>query len=154
MFSEIQRNYIEQMVKTNYKDYPYYIAYTNTNISNQVIQDNYNFILILSKDKITANSKYSYTFENYNNTICLSVRSGGASYNYHNERVVNTPLSSNNLNINNYEFVYTNAVFETVSLQPNIIQTNELTENTFNGVMVALFIVILSITFFRFLGGR
>ena len=34
MFSEVQRDYIKQLVLSNDKDYPYYLAYSNTNVSN------------------------------------------------------------------------------------------------------------------------
>ena len=153
MFSEVQREWIAHFVKSNFKDYPYYIAYTNTNF-NQTSSNDYNFYIIISKDKITANSRYSYTLQNLSNCICLGVRSSNASYNYHNERVVNQSLSSTNISIDNYEFVYTNAEFQTYSMQPNVLQETYVTESTFNGVSIALFIVLLSVLLFKFIGGR
>ena len=78
MFSEIQRNFIEQMVLTNRDKYPYYLAVTNTNISQGGAGDNVSFYLYLSDEPITAQSQYSYIFTG--TCIRYAVRSGNSSY--------------------------------------------------------------------------
>ena len=105
MFSEIQRHFIQQMVLSNRDQYPYYLAVTNTNISQGGSGDAISFYLYLSDEPITAQSQYSYVFSG--NCIRYAVRSGNSSYNYHSERV-GVSAGPSSLTIDNYEFCYTN----------------------------------------------
>ena len=87
MFSEVQRNFIQQFVLANKKEYPYYIAYTQTNINQYggSTGDDYNFYIIISNKPITATDGYTYTLTG--NIKRYGVRSANATYNYHNQRV-------------------------------------------------------------------
>ena len=154
MFSEIQRDYIKQLVLTNNKEYPYYLAFTHTDISGGYVTnaDTIEFYVVLSRGKITANTKYSYSCAD-TNFIVFAVRSRSANNSYHAERVTNVTHTQNFL-IDNYEFVYTNAEFESASLQPNLIETNTITNNTFNGFGIALLIVLIGVITFKLVGGR
>ena len=59
MFSEIQRNYIQQLVLSNKDKYPYYVAVTNSNISQGSSYDDYSFFVYLSDRPITASDRYT-----------------------------------------------------------------------------------------------
>lgn len=146
MFSEVQRNFIQQFVLANKNKTPYYIAYTNTNINNTGGGDNVSFYIILSDKPITAVNQYRYTISG--SCERFSVRSGNASYNYHAERV--TALNEvSEVNINNYEFVYTNAEFSGVALQPDLMITNGVEQSHFDGFSLALLVIIVSILFVK-----
>lgn len=146
MFSEVQRNFIQQFVLANKDKYPYYIAYTNTNISNIGGGDSVSFYLILSKSPITASSQYVYSIPS--NSERFAVRSGNASYNYHAERVTSLqPVTQ--VTINDYEWCYTNAEFSGVSLQPDVMITNGVEQSHFDGFAIALFVIIVSVLFVK-----
>ena len=60
MFSEVQRNYIQQLVLANRSKYPYYLAYTNSNVQQGYGSDEVSFYVILSSKPITASNRYTY----------------------------------------------------------------------------------------------
>lgn len=150
MFSEVQRNFIQQLVLANKSKMPYYIAYTNSNISQVGGYDNVSFFVIISDEPIVASNQYRYTISG--NSQRFAVRSGNASYNYHSERVqlLSSPTT---LDIDNYEFVYTNAEFTGVSLQPDLLITTGVQQSHFDGISIALLIIIVSVLFYKIIRG-
>ena len=146
MWSTTNYDYAKSLVLSNKAEYPYYIAVTNTNVSNNYVNDPIQFYVYLSKKPISASSRYNFSIPS--GSVCYSVRSGSASSNYHSERVVSSSVSRT-LTVDNYEFVYTNAEFESSTIQPDFLTTETVSSNTFNGVFIALFIVLLSVLFFR-----
>lgn len=146
MFSEVQNEYIRQLLITYHKEYPFYIVYSNSNISQYSSYDDYNFYVILCKNKIEAQGRYSFNIPS--GSIRLGVRSGNSSYSYHSERTVRLQ-SISTLTVPEYEFIYTNAEAEAITIQPDILATQELRQDTFNGFGVALLIVLLSVVVFR-----
>lgn len=150
MFSEIQRNYIQQLVLANKDKYPYYLAYTNSNISQGSNYDTVNFYVVISDEPITASSQYVYEISG--NSKRFAVKSGSASYSYHTERVQLLAAPSE-VSINNYEFVYTNANFSGASLQPDLLVTNGLQQSHFDGFSIAILIIIVSVLFYKMIRG-
>lgn len=146
MFSEVQREFIKSFVDTYRKEYPYYIAYTYTNVSDSYSYDDVSFYIIVSKNPIEGVSRYRYNL--YGDCLSFAVRSGNASRTYQSERVQSVSAPST-LTVNNYEWVYTNAEFTTAQLQPDITATRAVTGDVYQGVSIALLIVLLSVVFFR-----
>ena len=149
LFNTSQISFLTDFVPTvlSQGDYSYYIAYTNTDIS-----QSYNspipvdLYVIFSSDKITSNSAYSYNIPA--NSIVYSVRTVNySSYSYavNSDRIVCNSYSSNTLNIPVYEHIYTNSVFSGIVLQPQIC-VKELTQNVYSqasNVLLATFLLCI-----------
>lgn len=141
MWSEVYRDYVKDLVTSNRAEYPYYLAVTNTNISTGYGNEYPAFKVYFSKEPITATGLYSYKLPA--DSICYTVIGGNASSNYHSQRVT-TSTAGGNLNINTYEFVYTNAEFTGNTIQPDIMATNNVKESTFQGVAWLLFVLLIA----------
>lgn len=141
MWSEVNNKYVEQLIKSNRGEYPYYLAHTCTywGISNSSQYPT--FKVYFSKEKITGNSLYSYVFTG--DYICYSVVSGNANSNYHDERV-SISKGSGTVAINDYEFIYSNAEFKVETIQPDIIASTEVQQSHFDGVSLILLTVLLA----------
>ena len=115
MFSDAQQRYIASLVATMRKDYPYYIAYSDFRYGSSDVPSIY---VIFSKDKITASDMYTFSVpsgvryaiytNNYSSYVPNPARQSVTTYN------------GGSLSVPVYEFVYTNAVFSSYSVQPNI----------------------------------
>lgn len=141
MWSDSYRDYVASMVKSNRGEYPYYIAHTCTywGISNSGSLPA--FKIYFSKEPITASSLYNYVLPS--DTLVYSVVGSNANSNYHSARVTAT-VTSGKLNINDYEFVYTNAESSTATIQPDILADTAVTRSHFDGVSLVLLIVVLA----------
>ena len=150
MLSEVQRDYVKSIYNANCREYPYYLAYSDTYIgSGYADYNNPDLVVILSKEPIIANSKYNYTIPS--NSLKYSVITRNASNQYHSERVVTSQINGD-VSVDNYEFVYTNAEFTGISLQPDLFY-NEVRQDVFNGVSIALLIVLSTILFIKIVKG-
>lgn len=141
MLNRDNYEYAKQLVESNYKQYPYYICVTNTNISDSYDYQSPAFKIYFSRKPITANGRYTFSFQD--NALCYSVISNNASKQYHSERVSVTQYNSNTLSVNNYEFCYSNAEFKTNSIQPDLLATSSVTEGHFDGVSLILLVILL-----------
>lgn len=141
MWSDSNRDYVSALVKSNRGEYPYYLAHTCTywGISNTGAYPT--FKVYFSKEPITASSLYNYVLPS--DTLVYSVIGGNANSNYHSTRVTAT-VTSGKLNINDYEFVYTNAESTTATIQPDILADTAVTQSHFDGVSLVLLIVVLA----------
>lgn len=148
MWSTANENYVKFLVESNRKEYPYYIAHTCTywNVSGSSAYPS--FKVYFSKEPITASGLYSYVLPS--NTVVYSVISGNANSNYHDARVT-TNVTSGNLRLDNYEFVYTNAEFSGSTIQPDILATTQVTQSHFDGVSLILLVVLLVSAVVRFI---
>lgn len=144
MFSEVQRAFIKQFVDTYRKEYPYYLAYSRTYFG--ASYDTPDLYIYLSKEPITASNLYSYSFTG--DCIGFSVITRTASNSYYAKRI-DTVTVPNFKTVDNYEFVYTNAEFTGYQMQPDINATREVTTDVYQGVSIALLIVLLSVVFYR-----
>lgn len=124
MFSTNQLEIVKSIVPTmRSKGYNYYIAYTSTDTSNSwnntVEPDLY---FIFSKDKITANSGYSYNIpENSVQYVCRSSNFSTSTSANNTDRFVKKSYSGT-LKIDVYEHIYSNAEYgETVVVMPDIL---------------------------------
>ena len=150
MISEVQREYVKQLLLANHRSYPYYIVYSNNNVNGSYSNDDWDLFVIMSPSKITADTLYHYTIPN--NSVMYGIRSSNASYNYHSERL-SSFSAPNNLTVNNYQFVYSNAEYSCITCQPDILATNYVTQSHFDGFGVALTIILLSVVFFKIVRG-
>lgn len=118
MWNSANESYLKYLVETNRKEYPYYVAHTCTywNITNSSALPT--FKVYFSKEPITAGSLYDYKIPN--DSLCYSVVAGNANNNYHNARLTAVAYSGN-LSIDEYEFIYSNAEYSSVTVQPDIL---------------------------------
>lgn len=140
MWSDSNRDYVKQLIMSNRKEYPYYVAHTCTywDVSNSSALPA--FKVYFSKEPITAGSLYNYKIPA--NSLCYSVVSGNANRNYHDNRVtVNT--FGGNLTVNDYEFIYSNAEYSAVTIQPDILATNNVESSHFDAVSLIIICILL-----------
>lgn len=106
MWSEINREYVKQLVLSNYKEYPYYVAQTVTYIDTTNTYNSPTVKVYFSKEPIAVNGAYNFTLPA--GSICYNIIGGNGSRNSQNARVSINNVNGR-ININHYEFVYTNA---------------------------------------------
>jgi hypothetical protein len=150
MLSRDNLEYARQLVEANRDDYPYYVIVTNTNISDNYDYQSPSFKVYLSKSKINANGRYTFTIPN--NSYCYSVISSNASRQYHSERV-SVSNYSGILSVPTYEFCYTNAEFSGNTVQPDVLADNNVTQSHFDGVSLIMLAVLLSSVVFKIVRG-
>lgn len=151
MWSSQYQDYVKQLVETNRKEYPYYIAHTCTYWGSV---NNYNkpsFKVYFSKEPITANDMYTYTLSG--DSCVYSVIGGNANSNGSSRRVSFAPASGV-ISVDDYEFVYTNAEFTTASIQPDITASSSVSSSHFDGVSLILLVILLTAFVAKFLRGR
>lgn len=122
--------------------YDYYLLYSNTNIGNNYWYDEPSAYLVVSDKPIVANSRYNYSVSG--NSATYSIITTNASERYNTERIsVTTATHSKTVDINKYEFVYTNAEFDGATLQPDFNATRSVTAPQFQGFSLIIGGVIL-----------
>ena len=115
MFSDAQQRYIASLVATMREDYPYYISYSDFRYCSSDVPSIY---VIFSKDKITASDMY--TFSVPSGVRYAIYTNNYSSYSSNPARHSVTAYNGGYLSVPVYEFVYTNAVFSTYSVQPDV----------------------------------
>lgn len=140
MWSDSYRDYVKQLVISNRNEYPYYIAHTCTYWGVSSSASYPAFKVYFSKEPITANGLYSYVCPT--DTVVYSVIGSNANSNYHTSRV-STSKYSGALNIDNYEFVYTNAEFTGATVQPDVLASTDIQQSHFDGVSLILLVILL-----------
>lgn len=140
MWSATTESYVKQLVLTMRKEYPYYVAHT---ISGTSGNDTVTTKVYFSTEKIATTGLYSYNMPS--GSVCYDLVTGNYSDRYDNVARVSTNAFSGNLNINRWEFVYTNAEFQSYTIQPDITAERGLTNETFQGfgfVLVGAMLVV------------
>lgn len=150
MWSDAYRDYVKVMVESAHDEYPYYMAHTCTYFGSGSSYNQPSFKIYLSKEPIVANGLYTYVLPA--DTLVYSVIGGNASSNYRAERV-NVTTVGGIVSVDDYEFVYTNAEFETASIQPDILATSALSDSTFVAVGLILIVVLLATAVGRIIRG-
>ncbi len=148
MFSATQIEIVETLVPTMLSEgYTHYVAYTNTNTSNWSNTEP-DIYIIFSNEEITATSSYSYNIPS--GSVRCVVRSSNYSSNnsaVNTDRVVLEDYNSTTLNVDEYEHIYTNAVFTGMSIQPDILQEGRANTiyDTYNSVILTaiLFFIVI-----------
>lgn len=141
MWSDSYRDYVLQLVESNRGEYPYYIAHTCTYWGINNTSSLPAFKVYFSKQPITATGLYSYVLPS--DSMVYSVVGGSANNNYHSQRVT-TSQYSGRLDVDNFEFIYSNAEYSSNSIQPDILATNNVSQAHFDGVSLILLIVLLT----------
>lgn len=149
MFSTAQNDYLKSLVPVmRQQGYRYYVAYSDNDRNNNYDPDLY---LIFSKDKITANSLYSYSVPA--GSVRYSIITSNTSYNNTAYRVVTASVGAFTVTIDRYEHVYSNAApaTDTVQLQPDILYTGEVyVRETVSAVGIVLVIGLFVSWFWKF----
>lgn len=155
MFSTNQIEIVETLVPTMLsKGYSHYVAYTNTN-SNSYYNTEPDIYIIFSSEEITASSAYSYNIPS--GSVRCVIRSGNYSSStsaVNTQRIVTEEYTSITLTVDVYEHIYTNAEFEGITIQPDILQegrVNTLYDQGSMFILAALliFLVIAKMWTFR-----
>lgn len=106
MFTTVESEYLKGLLNVYYeKGYKYYIAHTITEQNND-----YDFCVYLSKDKITSSSPNKFNLSD--NSIVIYVDSSQRNDNSYNPSTGNRDLLlvyHGNLTVNIAEFIYTNS---------------------------------------------
>lgn len=148
MFSTAQNDYLKSLVPVmRDQGYRYYVAYSDNDRDNSYNPDLY---VIFSRDKITANSLYSYSVPA--GSVRYSIISSNTSYNNTAYRVTTASLGAFTLSVDRYEHIYSNAVPATnaVMLQPDVLYTGEVyARETLAAVGIVLTIGLFVVWFWR-----
>lgn len=153
MWSEVNNDYVKQLVLTQRANgYPYYIAHTVTNVNGYSNNNAVSFKVYFSDKPIKGTGLCSFEFSG-GGVVCYSVVSANANSNYYAQRVTTSGYSGTTLNVNNYEFIYTNAAFEGSSVQPDIALTPSISKADFQGVSIVLIVVLLSTVTYKLIRG-
>lgn len=154
LFSTAQQAYCDSLIPSmRERGFTHYVAYTNT------YTDSYNryepdLYLIFSKEKITANSLYSYIVPE--GSLMYIVRTGNYSTSSSavNTARVTSQSFSGTLSVDVFEHIYSNADYSGSTIQPDIlaqgVQQNEYLQA--QGIIVTaffLFIVFWKMATFR-----
>lgn len=151
MWSDVNKDYVKQLVLTNREEYPYYVAHTCTYWGINNSSSYPTFKVYFSKEPIKSSDIYNYTFTG--ETMVYNVVSNNANSNYHNQRVT-TSTYTGNLKIDNYEFVYSNAEYSTRTIQPDITATENISRAEYQGVNLIFLAVVLGIIVYKLVRGR
>lgn len=156
MFSTTQIEVVSSLVPTlREQGYVYYIATTNVTIgyNNQTEPDLY---IYFSKEPITANNGYSYNIPN--NTVLYTIRTPNYSTNsnaVNTERIVTNTLVAQNLSIDVYEHIFTNAEFITgESVQPDIVAKGGYQNEKIESVGIVITMLLCVYCIFKMFGNN
>ena len=148
MFSTAQNDYLKSLIPAMRRQgYRYYLAYSDNDRDNNYNPDLY---VIFAKDKIMANSLYSYSVTA--GSVRYSIITSNTSYNNTAYRVTTAFVGASTVNIDRYEHIYSNAapVTDTVQLQPDILYTGEVyARETVSAVGIVLVIGLFVSWFWR-----
>lgn len=143
MINDSYKDYIEHLIKTNRGEYPYYVAHTCTywGVNNSYSMPS--FKVYFSKEPITATGLYTYICPS--DTLVYNIIANNGNSNYHNQRVTTTNFNGN-LNIDEYEFVFSNAEAQTesITLQPDLLSTVNVQQSHFDSAVLILLVVLLA----------
>ena len=142
MWSDINTNYVKDLVLSNRNEYPYYMAQTVTTVGTS--GSNYNAVTIkvyFSKEPITSTNGYTYKLPA--GSICYSIIGANGSNYSQNQRVTVSNVSGN-ITVAQYEFIYTNADMQTYTMHPDVTATNAVTQSHFDGASILILILLLA----------
>lgn len=151
MWSEVNKEYVKELILSNRSEYPYYIATTCTYWGSYNDYNRPSFKVYFSKEPITANGFYNFVFKD--TALVYSVISNNGSVNSNNARVQISKINGS-IMIDEFEFVYTNAEFKTESIQPDILSTNLVTQSHFDGVSLILITILLGMIVVKLVKGK
>ena len=141
MWSDINTNYVKDLVLSNRSEYPYYMAQTVSHIGSG---SNYNTVTIkvyFSKEPITSSNGYTYKLPA--GSICYSIIGSNGSNYSQNQRVTVSNVSGN-ITVEKYEFIYKKAETQTYTIHPDVTKTNAVTQSRFDGVSILILILLLA----------
>lgn len=124
MFSTAQNEVIQSLVPAMRRQgYKSYIAYTHTNTNYGYNRPSEPDLYILfSDEEIKALS--GYTYELNGNVKLYEIRTGNYSTSnnaVNTDRIVTSDYTLDTIHIDSYEHIYTNAEFEGVTVQPDVL---------------------------------
>lgn len=152
LFTQVEENYLKSLINTYKKQgYDYYLCHTVTETDN-----NYDIYLYVSKEEIKA---VSTTRFDLTNAISIKIDSSSRNDNSYNPSTHSRDYIENNnlttsLEINQAEFIYTNAIcsYETTSgcLNPDLLLqgTDSISSLYLSIVCVVVLVITFLYTFF------
>lgn len=149
MFNTSQQAYCDSLIPTmRERGYTYYVAYTNTSNDdfNRYQPDLY---LVFSKDKITANSAYTYTAPQ--GSILYILRTNNYSSSSHavnTSRVTSQPYGGT-FTVDEYEHIYSNADYSGTTIQPDILSKGVKQNEILNAQSIVVLAFFLFIVFWK-----
>lgn len=142
MWSDSYRDYVKALVLTNRDEYPYYVAHTCSYFGSVSSYNYPSFKVYFSKKPITASSLYSYVLQD--DSVVYSVIGSSANNNAHAQRVTVNNIGGT-INIDTYEFVYSNAEYSSESIQPDITVSEGVNQVEFQAVSLVLLCFLLAV---------
>lgn len=149
MFTQTEYNYLLDLVESYILkgDYKYYVAYTNTNVSDYDYNRDYpDLYVVFSNDQIVQSGS---TFEVTNGRL-ISLDSDSATRNGSNGPRMIVTNYSDSLTIPQYEFIYTNV---DNSVYPDLIADKSVNlsynPNFFMLIPFSILLIVLCLFWFR-----
>lgn len=145
MFSQVEENYIKGLIGSYFKQgYKYYVCHTVNETDNV-----YDIYIYFSKEEIKALNSNSYKLDK---SICLKIDSSTRNDNSYNPSIHSRTILSNSnytgdLDINEAEFIYTNATLDyeisVDTINPDINYNGHSVSDSFYSIGILFILVIL-----------
>ncbi len=152
MFSTNQINYIQAFLPTYAQQgYKSYIAYTDSTNTSSYYQTEPDLYIIFSKSEIIASDGYTYSIPAGAVQLCIRTGNYSTSNNSNNsDRVVVRNFTGTKLSVDEFEHIYTNAMFTGHTIQPDV---NLLNGGETNVRLEAISYILIFVVGFVFITG-
>lgn len=141
MWSQTNKEYVEELVNSNHQEYPYYVAHTCTYWGNGTTYGRPTIKIYFSKEPIVQKDLYTYTLSG--DCLFYSINANNANQNSNEARMSVVNYTARTVKIDDYEFVYTNAECQTGVIQPDITANLNVSQSHFDGVSLILLAILL-----------
>lgn len=149
LFNTAQQTYCDSLIPTmRERGYSYYVAYSHT-YTDSYYRYEPDLYLVFSKQKITANSAYSFTVPQ--GSIMYSIRTGNYSSNNNavNTSRVTSQTYGGTFTVDAYEHIYSNAEFAGHTIQPDILAKGVKQNEILNAQSIVVLAFFLFIVFWQ-----
>lgn len=149
MFNTAQQLYCDTLIPTmRERGYSYYVAYTNT-YTDSFYRYEPDLYIIFSKQKITANSAYTYSVPQ--GAVMYIIRT--SNYSSNNNAVNTDRLTSQSyggtFTVDAYEHIYSNAEYSGTTIQPDILSKGVKQNEILNAQSIVVLAFFLFIVFWK-----
>lgn len=151
MWTQQNKEFVKELVISNHKEYPYYVAHTCTYWGNGSTYGRPTIKIYFSKEPIVATNLYNYSLSG--DCKLYSINANNANQNSNEARMSVTNYTAGTVKIDDYEFIYTNAQSSATTIQPDITASYDVTQHHFDGVSLVLLAVILGCIVIKIMKG-
>lgn len=151
MWSQTNKEFVEELVITNHNEYPYYVAHTCTYWGTGSTYGRPSFKVYFSKEPIKVVNEYTYTLSG--ESVCYTVNANNANQNSNEQRFNVSKQNAGTVKIDNYEFVYANAVASSGTLVPDVTATYNVKQSHFDGASLVVIMVLLGTMIWKLMKG-